>query len=401
MQLRGGLARMSISHSRLLTRNFLLLLGATLALFASMQALMPTIPLYILKLGTSPQWLGLVIALFSLASVATRPLVGKLIDTWGRLVILRASGLVFLLALVFYLLSLNIPLFLLARAVHGIGFGGYIVAASALAVDMTPEARKGEALGLFNMGSRLPFLFAPAIGSYMLRLGGFSSAFILSIFMAAVCLFSGMVLEDPSRAYQLSASGPDGYKALLRRPAVISALITSSCVGIAFGVMLAFLPIMTTVKGMTGAGWLFTAFAVGNNGALFAAGWLSDRLGQRLLIVPGLFLAAVGLLALGWGQGEGSLLLAACILGLGVGAIQVLANALVVEGIALTDRGKALSLYTATWDLAIAVGATLFGYLFASDVIYLFWVTGLLCLLGIPLYLVQATVSGSRQPYLL
>ena len=193
------------------------------------------------------------------------------------------------------------------------------------------------------------------------------------------------------------AEGHSSYKELLTRYSVLSSLIALLGISIPFGVILAFLPILAQIKGIANSGWLFSSFAVATILAMIYVGRLSDRIGQRPLIVPGLLLVVAGLWAFVRLQGGLLMLFAAGIYGVGVGAVQVLSNALVVDGVSITDRGKSMSIYTALFDLGIFFGPTIFGYLFGDDALKLFYVAGLVCLAWMLLYLFQTKVMRARH----
>ena len=86
----------------------------------------------------------------------------------------------------------------MARFWHGIGFSCYIAAASTLAVDLAPERRRGEALGLFNVSSRLPLVLVPIFGAHLLTLRGFLDTFIASAAIALVTVMGSTWLRQPA-----------------------------------------------------------------------------------------------------------------------------------------------------------------------------------------------------------
>lgn len=389
--------RVSLSPAGLLRGNYLLLLAATLALFASMQVLMPVLPLYVIELGGRARLAGLVIGAFAMGSVVIRPLIGRLLDTRGRVAILRVGAIAFFLSPLLYPICKDTRALLVARLWHGISFGCYMTAASTVAVDLAPERRRGEALGLFNMSSRLPLVLVPIFGAHLLTLRGFLDAFIASAAIALVTVMGSTRLREPAIDRDWQREGRSSYRELLTRYSVVSSLVAVLGISIPFGVINAFLPILAQIKGIANSGWLFSSAAVASILVMIYVGRLSDRIGQRPLIVPGLLLVVAGLWAFVRLQGRLLMLFAAGIYGAGFGAVQVLSNALVVDGVSIGDRGKSMSIYTALFDLGIFFGGTIFGYLFGDDALELFYVAGLVCLAWMLLYLFQTSVMKPRH----
>lgn len=57
---------------------------------------------------------------------------------------------------------------IVARILHGIGFGLSTTFAAALVVDVIPAQRRGEGIGYFGLGSTVAMAVAPALGVMLL-----------------------------------------------------------------------------------------------------------------------------------------------------------------------------------------------------------------------------------------
>lgn len=75
-------------HPPLWTGSFIRICLANFFIFVNFHALLPTFPFFISHLGGDAVTIGLATALFSIASIVSRPLVGWLVDTRGRFTIL-------------------------------------------------------------------------------------------------------------------------------------------------------------------------------------------------------------------------------------------------------------------------------------------------------------------------
>ncbi|MFZ5900523.1 MAG: MFS transporter, partial [Bacillota bacterium] len=137
------------------TRDFALVCLFNLAIFISFQMLMPTIPVYVDRLGGNQAVIGLVTGIFTVSSVALRPWTGLGLDRYGRRGIWLAGTLVFVLAVAGYNWALSIALLMMLRVVHGAGWGILTVSAATAATDLVPPPRRGEGMGFFGLGANL------------------------------------------------------------------------------------------------------------------------------------------------------------------------------------------------------------------------------------------------------
>ena len=73
-------------HKRepIFTRNFIFITLINLFIFFSFQMIFPTLPIYINHLGGNDAVIGLVMGVFTVTSLLTRPLAGWALDTVGR-----------------------------------------------------------------------------------------------------------------------------------------------------------------------------------------------------------------------------------------------------------------------------------------------------------------------------
>ena len=75
-------------QNKLWTGSFIRICLVNLFIFVNFHALLPTFPFFVTYLGGDAVTIGLATALFSVASIVSRPFVGWLIDTRGRCTIL-------------------------------------------------------------------------------------------------------------------------------------------------------------------------------------------------------------------------------------------------------------------------------------------------------------------------
>jgi MFS family permease len=93
--------------------------------------------------------------------------------------------------------------------------------------------------------------------------------------------------------------------------------------------------------------------------ALFS--WMPERYGLIRVLIPSMVTSAAGLLVLAFASEPTHLILAAALCGIGHGFAFPITSALVVTRAKPEERGSAVALYTALYDLGILLGGPTFG----------------------------------------
>src|SRR5574341_131972 len=117
--------------------------GATFLHFVSLYYLFSTLPLYVLDVGGSTFQAGLIMGIFSLASLSTRPFFGAWMDRAGRRRFLLLGAGIYTIASLGYLVIPSVPGLLLWRAFHAMGLSTFSTAAASVAGDLAPSRRRG------------------------------------------------------------------------------------------------------------------------------------------------------------------------------------------------------------------------------------------------------------------
>ena len=344
----------------LFTRPFLFICLATGCFYFSFYLILPVMPLYVASLGGTSSQIGLIIGLFAFMAMVLRPPAGWLIDTRGTRPILVAGMSVFLLASLGYIATTGVQAILALRLFHGIGMGLFPTAATVVIAELAPPLRRGEAMGWFGITNSLGLILGPVLGPAIAARLGFPPLFLLAAGIAAVgvgCIYLVPAGEQPVRASRLPRPGD-----LFSRAAVLPSLILL-LLYIPYGAVVAFIPLVSTTRGLVNPGIFYAAFAVAMLLVRAKAGELSDRRGRPAVIVPGMCVTALSFLVLGLTEGPVGVLVGAVILGIGFGSAQPALMALTADRVAAGERGKAMgTLYTA-WELGISAGAAGSGWL--------------------------------------
>ncbi|HXV81304.1 MAG TPA: MFS transporter, partial [Candidatus Binatia bacterium] len=173
------------------TRTFLLLCSAQFFGYAQHAVLTPVLPLYVTYLGGSALMVGLVLAAFAATSVIVRPVVGHWADRWNEAGVM-ISGLLFQGLSIFICFVPLVGAAMLANSLRGIGWAGLNTGGYSLLAHTAPEARRGEASGLYSGFQSASAILFPAFALWLLQMpvGGFAAVFLAS----AIFSFAGAAL---------------------------------------------------------------------------------------------------------------------------------------------------------------------------------------------------------------
>ena len=154
------------------------------------------------------------IASFAGAAVAARPLIGRLVERFGRRAVMIGGALLAAAAGSLYGFVDALPVLLLLRGVTGVGEAALFVGAATLMADLSPSHRQAEASSYFSVAVYAGLGLGPLIGEVVLDRSGFHVAFIVAAAIAA--LAAAMSLSLPK--WVATASGDDDAAGRPRAP---------------------------------------------------------------------------------------------------------------------------------------------------------------------------------------
>ena len=164
---------------RLLTPAFITLGVCELAYFLAAGLTIPLTPLFAAgPLGADEALVGLTVGAFSATALVLRPVAGRVADRSGRRRSLVGGAALCALALAATSVATSLPLLILLRMLLGVAEAFFFVAGVAVLADLAPPDRTGEALSFNSLALYLGIAFGPAIGEWLLDVGGFTVAWL-------------------------------------------------------------------------------------------------------------------------------------------------------------------------------------------------------------------------------
>jgi MFS family permease len=348
-------------------RSLLVLFCTGLLFWMSIAILLPTLPAYINKIGIGQEHLGWIMGSFAIGLLATRPIVGKLADTRGRKFVLIIGTIVAAIAPLGYLTVTSVPLLMVIRAFHGISIAAFTTAYSALVVDVSPAAKRGEIIGYMSLTNPVGVAIGPAIGGYLQVAGMYRTIFWISVICGAISFLGASQLSAKPVVFTESGSktqppAPTSIWKILTNPALSIPAAVLLLIGFPFGALHTFVPLYIQDSHIDlNPGLFYTMAALASFSARTVIGRRSDRYGRGIFIAGSLCCYTAGMFCLANGGSKLSFIAGAIFEGLGTGTLIPMVIALVSDRSVPEHRGQVLSTCTAGLDLGIAIASPLFG----------------------------------------
>jgi predicted MFS family arabinose efflux permease len=332
----------------------------------------PVIPQIAAGLMVDTATAALLSTAFSLPYAATQPLLGALADMMGKVRLMMASLLVLVLAGFAGALATNFSLLFVTRVLAGCASGGIFPIALAMAGDLVPINRRQVEISRILAASMTGNLLGASIGGLVGDLVGWRGVFVTTaligstVFLVALIGFRRIALREAPRV-GLAATGRN-FRTIFANP------LAKICFGAVFleGIFLfGVFPYEATFLHAQGetrasiAGLVIAGFGVGGVLYTFVIATLLRRLGERLLMLGGGAVIALGLIVAASGAPWQFQLANFVALGLGFyllhGCIQIY-----VTELAPKARALALALHSASFFLGQGIGPIAYGASFTA-----------------------------------
>ena len=180
---------------KVLTRDFILLFFAQFTFSFVFQSLIPTLPIYLSRLGSNEVEIGVLIGIFFFCSLVLRPFVGKALLRTPEKKFMITGSLLFALSSLAYLLAPPFWPLLIVRVFQGIGFAFFHTASFTLIANISPEAHRGQSLSYFALAMSISGALGPSVGIFLINHFSFTLLFLACSGLSFCSLFITCRLE--------------------------------------------------------------------------------------------------------------------------------------------------------------------------------------------------------------
>jgi MFS family permease len=347
---------------KVLTRDFILVFFAQFTFSFVFQSLIPTLPIYLSRLGSNEVEIGVLIGIFFFCSLVLRPFVGKALIRTPEKKFMITGSLLYALASLAYLLAPPFWPLLIVRVFQGIGFAFFHTASFTLIANISPETHRGQSLSYFALAMSISGALGPSVGIFLINHFSFTLLFLVCSGLSFCSLFITYRLGRRQVVPLQDSSIDDGF--LLSRKALPPSVINSLSLFV-WGALTAFFPLYAINHGVANPGLFFTTIAIMLILGRALGGKILDLYSREKVILPCLFTYIISMVILTFSKTLPMFILVAAIWGIGNA---FLAPALIASTL---DRvgssvGPAMGTFTAISDLGLTTGPVIMGIIIQS-----------------------------------
>lgn len=343
----------------------------------------PVLPLYAEKLGTTAWQIGLLVGVYSFAQFLFSPIWGKLSDRLGRRPILIVS--VIGTALGFFLMGAAptlapalgiavLPLLFASRILDGIS-GGNISTAQAYIADITPPEERSKRMGLIGAAFGLGFMIGPAIGGIMSQYSLAAPFYFAGVLAAANAILITIILPESLAPEHRSDRQPKQSLADVFRhsngPALATVMATYFFSIIGFAMITTLYALFNEKRfGMDAKQTGYVFALIGLIGVLIQGGMLRHllkRMRETQLAAIGAAILSLSLFALPFATSVKGLIVVSAFMAVGQSLITPILMGLGSRFVDKRWQGRAMGLMQSSGSLGRTIGPALAGWLLHFD----------------------------------
>jgi MFS family permease len=356
-----------MEKDKLFSKNFFVVFIIDFLLALVYFTLMVTVAQYAVdEFKASTSQAGLVTGIFVLGIMLSRIIVGRIIDNVGRKRILLIGVILYIAATLMYFIVGNLMFLLIIRFFHGISLGFTSTATATVIVQILPESRRGEGIGIFSLALIISNAIGPFLGLFLIEKTSFNSIFICCVIFGLISLLLAFFLTVPptNETMEKNSKIRRGKLTNFIEPSVLSISIIMLLIGFAYSTIPAFISFFAQdLDLMDEASYFFIVYSVVIIMSRPIMGRLFDSKGANLVIYPSLLLFTGGMILLSQVNVGWTLLLAGAFIGFGYGNFVSTGQTLAVKLTPSHRLGMATSTFFVFLNLGFGLGPYLGGFL--------------------------------------
>jgi MFS family permease len=305
------------------------------------------LPGLLAQLGAGEAVIGRLVALLALTAALLSPLAGRVMDRYGRRIVIRTGTVLVLIATASYARVDSIgPLLYAVRIIDGAGWTMLYAAMFTYASDLLPPEHRTRGLALFGASGLVTMAISSLLGDLILRVGTYRTMFHAATAFCAIGSCLCWTLPEPIRApREQGAAAPRVLRTVMQRdllPIWAAAIaFFSSMAG-----LLSFIKTFVLHTQHGSVGRFFTAYALCALALRLFFGGIPDRVGLRAMVLPAIGSYAAGIVVLANSSGLAAFTFAGALCGVGHGYAFPVLLSLLVSRTSPVERGTATATFT-------------------------------------------------------
>jgi len=337
-----------------------ILAGVGFTIAVGFGVMSPVLPVYARMFGVSSFLVGLVVSSLSILRLATMPASSWLMRFTGPKEMAVAGNL--LVALTTFMIGISDSYWgvLLWRGLSGFGSAMYGVSSMALLFAAAPPLLRGRANAVSSGGFVLGAMVGPALGGLFVAISIHAPFFFYTaaLVVAAVVLQVGLP-RTPAETRRVLREARTGLGDLARDRRYRAVILVNFTTGWqTYGVRSLLIPLFVVEvvgKPTAWAGIAFAIAATAQAACLPLAGWGTDRLGRRFMLLVGTGLTAAMSVGFAWNKSYVVLVVMMCVYSIGASATGSAAGAMLADTVP-PSNSSGLAGYQMAGDIGSILG---------------------------------------------
>lgn len=368
----------------LLSRNFILITLASFIFFFNFHSFL-LLPLRIEQVGGSASAIGFIMGMASLSTIVSTPLVGIYADRYGKKIFLILGAFLLSVSTLLFLFVSKIDLLIYSlRFIQGVAFSFFFIAAGSLTADVVVSSKRTQAIGLFGVFTLLNYAIAPYIGKKILQYYSFDVFFKIVFCIGILALPVSLLINDLDNDQNgLRKPVQSNIFTLIFSSKIFFLALTLFFMGAAFIASVTFVPVFARFINVNSFHLFFVSYTLSTLAIRFFCGWIPDRYGKALVIIPSLSLFMISLILLSFTSSLGLLIISGIMFGVSHGFSYPSLYSQVLDNIEKTDRAKGFAIGSLSFTsggmfgtFIAGVFVDLFGYKYMFMLLALFVFSG-------------------------
>ncbi|MCU0398290.1 MAG: MFS transporter [Cyclobacteriaceae bacterium] len=329
--------------------------------------LIPELPAYLTSLG-GPEYKGLIISLFTVTAMVSRPFSGKMADKVGRVPVIIVGSMVCFFSSLMYPAISTVFGFLLLRLVHGFSTGFTPTGLSAYLSDIIPANRRGEAMGILGTAGTVGMAAGPAIGGVVANNFGLDAMFYTSSGFAISSIL--IVMGAKETLVERKGFTTEVFKIHKRdllEPRVLVACIVMLLIAYSYGTVFTVIPDLGEYTGIRNKGLLFTYLTISSLLIRLVSGRASDYYGRRKILIFSTAITTIAMTLVALADTRLMLIAGISLYGVAHGMNSPTLLAWAVDLSDEKNKGRGIASLYIFMEMGIGIGAFASGLIYAND----------------------------------
>jgi MFS family permease len=301
---------------------------------------------------------GLAVTIGSLATMFSRPISGRLADQKGGRRVAMIGAVLALVGGIGHVLATSLPMLVLARLFLGAGEGALFTGSVGWILEHKEQSQRGKVAGHFGLAMWMGLASGPMLGAAILSIASYRAVWIGASILPVLAL---ILLVSTPPEHRVSFGTTNIRRDLFPRAAwVPGASGVFSSFG--YGVIAAFLVPRFGALHFVGKSFALTIFGIAFMITRFFGSGYADRFGGRRVLFAAFLIESAGLAGISLAQVEWLAFVSIAVTAAGLSLLIPSVTSLVTEAADPRERIAALGAVTSAWDLGVAIGGPVGGF---------------------------------------